>query len=231
MARTVFSERPSRVVNSFHFCPSKFARPFCVPAQSCPSRLSNSAKISGPRISAPGARNKMIGLEQKQSVIPRAGPDPLLVIHQHFPGGLVLADGEILHGIGRPMRHAERPESHPQTAGRVLGQRLSRPRLQFSRSVKDFSFDPVQTAAVRSHPKIALVIQAQRKDIGRGQTLFRRNVPAFSVRLIPENSRAQRADNQIAVLVFARGRDDCVPPRTRPKILFELVVSIFERPR
>ena len=68
-----------------------------------------------------GCGNKMIGLEQEQTVIPRSDPDLLPAVHQRFPGIPVLARVIILHGIGRPMRHAERPESHPQSTGHILG--------------------------------------------------------------------------------------------------------------
>ena len=47
----------------------------------------------------------------------------------------------------------------------------------------------------------------------------RGNVPVFAVWLIPKNARAQRADNQIAIVVLAGGGEKQVAPRRGTEIL------------
>ena len=114
-----------------------------------------------------GSGDKMICLEQKQPVVPRPDPNFLLTVHQRFPGILMLPRVKVLRGIAGPVRHAKRAKRHPQTAGHILRHRLRRPRMKFGGRVKSFPLDPIQAAAVGSHPKIAVAIQAQGKDIRR----------------------------------------------------------------
>ena len=111
-----------------------------------------------------GSGLKLIGLKLEQALVPCPGPNLLLTIHQYRPCIRIPAHAEILHGIGKPISHAMRVKSHPQTAACIRGQRLRIPRMKSARRVEIFSFDPIQAVAISSRPQVSLAVHTQRKN-------------------------------------------------------------------
>src|SRR6202012_5505795 len=97
-----------------------------------------------------GRGNKMVGLKLKKPLVARANPNLLLLIHKSRPRIRSVSHAEILRGICNPVRHAGTVERHPQTAVIIGGGRLHDPRMGIFWRVENFSFNPVQAAAVGS---------------------------------------------------------------------------------
>ena len=107
---------------------------------------------------------EMIGAKLKKAFVTRSGPDPLLSIHQHGPGIGIPAGTEIQRGIGDKIGQTVEVEGGPQTTGPVSGQGLRCPRMESRRSGENFSSNPIQAFTISPHPKIAIVVHAQRHD-------------------------------------------------------------------